>query len=347
MTKIEKLSRLMDEVPRVSLAQLPTPLQKLDNLSKELGGPQIYIKRDDLTGGLTFGGNKTRMMEYRMAPAVKQEADIIVTGFAIQSNHARQVAVAARKLGMDVLIVSRSADVTNSPEIQGNLLIDLLAGAKVKIVDVDPERQASVIKEEVKKLTEKGKQPYETGYSDEHLSAISYVGCYLELEQQFQEMGIKPDYLYVPSEGATQAGLTLANEYIQSSVEVRGINMVDWVSDVPGRIFKIANNASEALGLDFHLDKADITNFGEYVGEGYAKPTEECLNAIKTLASTEGVLLDPIYTGKGMSGLMDHIDNGLLTSDDTVVYLHTGGVPTLFCYNNEFEFNGLLNVKSH
>lgn len=339
-----KLTEAVSKFDRVDLANLPTPLQKLENLSSHLGGPTIYMKRDDLTGGLTFGGNKTRMMEFRMPPAVSQGADIIVTGFAVQSNHARQIAVAARKLGMDVLIVSRGDHVENMPEIQGNLFIDLLANARVKILDIGPKEQAAAIEREVERLKSEGRHPYETGYSDEHLSAISYANCYLELEEQFEEKGISPDYLYVASEGATQAGLVLANKYIQSSLEVRGINMVDWVEDIPARISGIANEAAEELGLDFHLDKSDVVNYGDYLGKGYAKPTEKCTDAIRTTAGTEGILLDPVYSGKGMSGLIDHVENGPLKPDDEVVYLHTGGVPELFCETELFNLENQIEL---
>lgn len=334
----------VDQFDRVRLANLPTPLVELPNFSEALGGPTIYMKRDDLTGGMSFGGNKTRMLEFRLPPALKQKADVIVSGFATQSNHARQVAVAARKLGMDVHLILRKLGNQEPINIQGNLLIDLLAGAHVKIVEATPEEQATLIQNEVERLRNEGRNPYETGYHDEDLSAISYVSCSLELNKQLQDRAIDPDYIYVASEGATQAGLLLFAKYVNSSYKVIGINMVDWVDDIPARISSIANAASKRLEIDCQIKSEDVTNYEDYVGSAYGAVTTDCVNAIKLLAETEGILLDPVYTGKGVAGLIDHIKKGMIKKEETVVYLHTGGIPALFCHSDVFDFSDLIFV---
>lgn len=334
----------VDQFDRVKLANLPTPLVELPNFSKALGGPTIYMKRDDLTGGLSFGGNKTRMLEFRLPPAIKQRADVIVSGFAIQSNHSRQIVVAARKLGMDVHLILRKLGNQESVNIQGNLLIDLLAGAHVKIVEATPKEQATLIQNEVEHLRKEGRNPYETGYHDEDLSAISYVSCSLELTKQLQERAMNPDYIYVASEGATQAGLLLFAKYVNSPYKVIGINMVDWVDDTPARISSIANEASKHLEIDCQIKREDVINYDDYVGPTFGAITTDCINAIKLLAETEGILLDPVYTGKGVAGLIDHIKQGKIKKGEKVIYLHTGGVPALFCHPNVFDFDDFISM---
>lgn len=343
--RAQTLKKKIDNFDRVKLANLPTPLMELTNFSNALGGPKIYMKRDDLTGGVSFGGNKTRMLEFRLAPAVAQKADTIVSGFAIQSNHARQIVVAARKLGMDARLILRRTCQDEKVNIQANLLIDLLSGTHVKIVEATPEKQAILIREEVEQLQSEGKNPYATGYDDEDLSAVSYVACSLELLDQITELAIKPTHLYVASEGATQAGLTLFVKYTEANYSVVGINMVDWVPDTQLRISSIANAAAKQMGIDCNIAPDDVVNDRNYVGKAYGIATPECIQAIKLLAETEGILADPVYVGKGLAGLIDHIRTGKLRKDDTVVYLHTGGTPLLFCYSDIFDFADLLEIK--
>jgi len=343
--KVQILKEKITQFDRVKLANLPTPLMELPNFSKSLGGPRIYMKRDDLTGGCSFGGNKTRMLEFRLAPAVAQKANIIVSGFGIQSNHARQIAVASRRLGMDVILILRRTYQNEKVNVQGNLLIDLLAGARVKIVNATPEEQLILIREEINLLRSEGKKPYETGFNDEDLSAVSYVACSLELLEQINDFSIEPTHLYVASEGATQAGLMLFSKYIGTSYSVVGINMIDWISDTKARISSIANAAAKRLGIDCNIFPKEVINYNNYIGKGYGIPTPECIQAIKLLAETEGILADPVYVGKGLAGLIDHIETGKLGKKDTVIFLHTGGVPLLFCYGDAFTFSDLLEIK--
>jgi len=343
--RLQILEKKVGCFDRVKLANLPTPLMELPNFSNALGGPRIYMKRDDLTGGVSFGGNKTRMLEFRLAPAVAQKADTIVAGFGIQSNHARQIAVASKKLGMDVRLILRKTHENEKIDIQGNLLIDLLAGAHIKIVNATKEEQEKLIHDEVNRLRSEGKNPYETGIHDVDLSAIAYVACSLELVKQMIEFNIEPTHLYVASEGATQAGLMLFSKYTEESYSVVGINMVDWIPDIQLRISSIVNATAIRLGIDCHVNPEDVINDTNYIGPGYAVPTPECIRAIKLLAETEGIIADPVYVGKGLAGLIDHIKTGKLGKEDTVVYLHTGGSPLLFCYPEMFIFTDLLVIK--
>ncbi len=337
--KADDLRQRIDSFDRVDLAMLPTPLVELKNLSRVLDGPRIFMKRDDLTGGITFGGNKTRMLEFRMAPAIQANADIVVSGFGVQSNHARQVAAAARKLGMDVSLILRRTPYESAASIQGNLLIDFLLGAQVQIIDATIEEQAERIVEEVERQKRMGRRPYETGYHDEDLSAVAYVACGLELHEQFDAMGIEPSLLMVASEGATQAGLHLFASHVESSCRIVGVNMVDWVPDIRVRISEIANAAAARLKLPDRVMPEDISNVEfTYRGQAYGIPTEEGLEAIRLVAETEGILLEPVYTAKGMACLIDEIRDGKIRRDESVVFLHTGGLPALFCYADVFQF---------
>ncbi|MFP4588838.1 MAG: D-cysteine desulfhydrase family protein [Candidatus Bipolaricaulota bacterium] len=341
----KELEDRLNELPRVELANLPTPLQKLDRLSDHLGGPEIYIKRDDLTG-IAFGGNKTRMMEYRIPPILEKDADVVVTGFGLQSNHARQITVAARKFGLDVHLILRDTSEGSEIQPQGNLLIDLLAGARVDVVQTTFERQEEMIRERAEEYRKEGRTPYVTGFDDENLSAVSYVGCGLELHHQLQEREIDPDYIVLASEGATQAGLLLFSRAMDADWEIVGLNPVDWLEDVRRRISGIAGQAAETLGLDIEVPPSAITNTARYLGSAYGVPTAEALEAIKLVANTEGFLLDPVYTGKAMAGLIDMIEEGRFKADEEIVFVHTGGFPALFCVNEQFDFSEQLQVQA-
>lgn len=342
--RLQILKEKVNCFDRVKIANLPTPLMELPNFSDALYGPRIFMKRDDLTGDVAFGGNKMRMLEFRLAPAVKRKADTIVYGAAIQSNHARQVAVAARRLGMDVRLILRKTarEVTGKIDIQGNLLIDLLTGAKIKIVEATREEQIDIIHSETEKLKAEGKNPFETGIQDMDLSAIGYVSCSIEIIEQIIRDNIKPTHLYVAAEGPTQAGLVLFSKYTETNYSVIGINMQDWDTDIPSKMSSIANAAATTLGIDCNVYPQDIINYSDYVGPAYAVPTLKCIQAIKLLSETEGILADPVYVGKGLAGLIDHIKSGKLDKKDTVIYIHTGGYPALFAYSEIFDFSNLI-----
>lgn len=225
------------------------------------------------------------------------------------------------------------------------MLIDFLAGAHIKIVNTTPEEQAILIHIEANRLRAEGKNPYETSYDDEDLSAVSYVACSLELLDQIIEFSIEPTHLYVASEGATQAGLMLFSKYVETSYSIVSINTVDWVPDVQARISSIVNPVAVRLEIDCYLAPEDVINDKNYVGTAYGIPTPKCMRAIKLFAEAEGILADPIHVGKGLAGLIDHIENGKLGKRDTVIYLHTGRAPLLFFYADMFNFTDLLEIK--
>ena len=332
----EGLRTAIDVLPRVQLAYLPTPLEEAPRLSKVLGGPRILFKRDDLTG-LPLSGNKTRMFEFSLAEAIDQGAEIVVQSNAAQSNYSRQLAVACAKLGLQAQLVLRKARGEKDLSLQGNLLLDLLAGAKVELVDADVSEQPKLKKHKVDELRKKGHKVYEARGTDRDtaIEAVAYVNCALELYEQLEKMKSEPTYLFVSAHDTTQAGLLVGAKYLGASFQVRGINMFN--HDSRELISKIGNDIISLLGLDMSISANEVINTADYVGKGYGIPTQEGLEAIKLVARSEGIFLDPVYTSKAMVGLIDHINQGRIGKDETVVFLHTGGFPSLFAYNKELE----------
>jgi D-cysteine desulfhydrase family pyridoxal phosphate-dependent enzyme len=332
------LRKAISQLPRIKLAHLPTPLEEAPRLSEALG-LRVLFKRDDLTG-LALGGNKVRMLEFRLARALEEGADVVVAGFDSQSNHARLIAAACARLGLEAyLVLRRGRGPRSRPEPQGNLLLDLLLGAKVRLIEADPAEQERVIKETARRLREAGRQPFITGLDDRDLSAIAYVEGALELWEQLEERCLRADYLFLASQGSTQAGLLVGAKYLNEPFKVVGINPVDWVKDVPAQVARIANAAAKRLGLMITITPAEVISLNDYLGPGYGRLTPECIEAIKLVAQTEGLLLDPVYTGKAMAGLIDWARRGLIGPEETVVFLHTGGVPALFAYAAELVAN--------
>ncbi len=327
--------------PRFPLAALPTPLQDATRLRDALGGPtrcpRILIKRDDLTG-LAFGGNKARKLEFLVAEALRERATTVITTGAAQSNHARMTAAAARAAGLECVLVLTSA--TTTPEMTGNLLLDHLFGAEVHIVPAsdDPKlpfgADAAKVESLVSELSGRGKRPYviPVGGSSA-FGALGYVAGTLELLGQLFDAGINADYLYFASGSrGTQAGLALGARALNATYELRGIAVSGGEPEKILRASRVANEAAAVLGIDVHVDPADVTTDQSYIGTAYGVPTPGCLEAIRLLAGTEGILLDPVYSGKAMAGLIDHVRAGRLDGAQTVVFLHTGGAPALFAH---------------
>ena len=323
-----------DRLPRLPFAHLPTPLEHLPRFSEALGGPRILIKRDDCTG-LVFGGNKTRHNEFLLADAREQGAEMLVWGAGVQSNNCRQTAAACAKVGLDChLILSRA---NHNDSVQGNLLLDHLVGATVEIVDaqVGPELDALII-EAADKFRRQGRRVY--GWDRKHVkarAAVSYVLCMAELVDQLQQQSIEPAAVYLCSSGSTGAGLVLGKAALNRSFALRHMLPIHWPWDEQEDMCRIANSTAELLGLDIRVDRSEIEISGDYVGRAYGIPTSEGMEAIRLLARTEGVLLDPVYTAKAMAGLIDHVRAGKFTKDQTLVFIHTGGTPALFAYRDE------------
>lgn len=339
-----ELKASIDRLPRANLAKLPTPLEEAPRLSEALGGPRIFFKRDDLTG-LALGGNKTRMFEFTLGEALQKGATTVVAGAAVQSNYCRQLAAACSKLGLGLHLVLRRAPGEGDPEIQGNLLLDLLFSAKIEIIEADVMEQEKAIDRVAEKLTGKDHRVYmgrKSSLADLGLEAVGYVNCALELYDQLRERDLRINGLFTSSSTTTQAGLLLGARYLNCDFQIVGVSPVDWIEDIPSEIARIANDAANRLGIDLTVSPSEIINLGGYVGKGYGRLTPEALGAIKLVARTEGVLLDPVYTGKAMAALIDRIRRKEIGSDETVVFLHTGGFPALFAYNKDLSLEGEL-----
>ncbi|MCD6519234.1 MAG: D-cysteine desulfhydrase family protein [Anaerolineae bacterium] len=314
--------------PRVSLGHFPTPLQKLERLSELLGGPEIWGKRDDLTG-LATGGNKTRKLEYLLGDALAQGATTVITTGAPQSNHARQTAAAAARYGLRCVLVLASMA---PPNITGNLLLDHLVGAHVRWAG---ERDRYEVMEEVAaEERAAGRTPYIIPYGGSNaIGASAYVQAMDELIRQMHEQDLHFDHIVLAtSSGGTQAGLITGARALNFRGRILGIS-VDKTADVLSpHILELAQLTATHLGFRFELRPEAVKVNDDYLGGGYGvmgKPEKE---AIFLLARTEGLLVDPVYTGRAMAGLLDLIRKGAFSSGEKILFWHTGGIPALFAY---------------
>ncbi len=334
----EALQSRINNLPRVQLAHLPTPLEFCPRLTEALGGPEIWIKRDDCTG-LALGGNKTREFEFVFAEAQKQGADTIVTGAGSQSNWCRQAAAAACKLEMKSVLILLNG--IKGPTLQGNLLLDHLLGADITIVGGENFQQLGPLLEaKVAELREEGRKPYlmdPFSLPTQSLAALGYVDALLELDVQLEERGKEVDYIYMAGANMMPAGVAVGTKALGSKTKIIGITPLRLDEDRPTDIARIATATAERLDLDLIFHPEEIYNDDSYVGERYGIMTPECREALKLVAKTEGIILDPVYTGKGMSGLIDHIRKGRIGKNETVIFLHTGGTPALFAYADDLE----------
>jgi 1-aminocyclopropane-1-carboxylate deaminase/D-cysteine desulfhydrase-like pyridoxal-dependent ACC family enzyme len=331
-----QLARAIAGIPRVSLGMLNTPIQEMPRLSAALQAPPLYVKRDDLTG-LAFGGNKTRMLEFSLADALAKGADTIVTGAAVQSNYCRQMAGACAKLGLELHLILRPEREIDKTQRQGNNLLQHLLGARITVLaDNNRPRQQEVIRAKVDELRTQGRNVYWPRQHDTiDLDVIAYAESALEIVRQCREMQIHPRYLYLAALDTTQAGIVLGLKYLGSPIHVRGISPF---GDMPERcqfMTIMANQAAQRLGLEIELSERDFDNDASYVGERYGVPTQAGLEAIKLVAQTEGILLDPVYTGKAMSALIQEIRADKVSTDEAVLFVHTGGAPALFAYADD------------
>jgi D-cysteine desulfhydrase family pyridoxal phosphate-dependent enzyme len=336
----EELKARIDRLPRTRLAALPTPLEPCPRLSEALGGPTILVKRDDMTG-LAFGGNKTRQLEFLFPSILKSGCDTIVAGAYTQSNWCRQITAAACRHGLKVDLTLVHG--IKGPKLTGNLLLDKLMGAHVRVVDIDDiQRLPPLLEARVEELKSAGRKPFLVspfGMSTLSISTVGYVDCMAELDAQLEERKLKADAVYVAGANMTPAGLLLGAKALGLSTRVVGISPVRWDEDRQTDIARIANEAAKHLGLDLGISPADVESDMDYVGPLYGLVTPECREAVKLAASTEGLILDPVYTGKAMAGMIGHIRQGKWGKNDTVVFLHTGGMPALFAYAEDLELN--------
>lgn len=339
------LSLTLAKFPKVRLGHLPTPLEPMDRLSEILGGPRLWVKRDDCTG-LSSGGNKTRKLEFLMADAQSKGADTIITQGATQSNHARQTTAAAAKLGMEchILLEDRTGSNDNNYILNGNVLLDRLHGASVSKrsggTDMNLEMQ-----DFADALIEKGKKPYIIpGGGSNPIGALGYVNCARELTEQASEIGLKIDALvHATGSAGTQAGLVAGLAAIQSSIHLLGIGVRAPKDKQEQMVFDLAQKTADYLDTGIEIERDKVRAICDYVGAGYGLPTDGMIKAVKLLAQSEGLLFDPVYSGKGLDGLLDQIKKGYFAGMDNVVFLHTGGSAALFGYPETFELPGYAN----
>ena len=325
---------LLNTLPRLRLAQLPTPLEEARRLSESLGGPRILFKRDDLTG-VALGGNKVRKLEFVIGRAVAEGMDSLIVSGGFQSNLARIAAAMGNRLGLQVVLVLGGEP--GEPRLPtGNLLLDHLFGVTVHTVDTSPRWEFGTAVEDVAEdLRRRGKRPFVVplgGSGPEGMAG--YVSATQELLAQLSELELQPSRLYVPvGSGGTFSGLVLGALNQGATYQVVGISVSRNRDYLLEQLPLAAAAAAESLGLARRPLASDLCVDDSYIGTGYGAMTEGCRNAISLVARTEGVLLDPVYSGKAMHGLIDHIKTGRIASRETVVFLHTGGWPALFAYD--------------
>lgn len=320
--------------PRRFLAHLPTPLERLDRLSAELAGPEIWIKRDDCTG-LSTGGNKTRKLEFLMAEAELEGATMVITQGATQSNHARQTAAFAAKLGMacHLLLEDRTGSNATDYNHSGNVLLDHLHGATTEKrpggADMVAEMEAVA-----NRFRDEGHKVYVIpGGGSNPTGALGYVNCAFEMLGQFNERGLRVDHIvHATGSAGTQAGLITGLKATNAGIPLLGIGVRAPRPKQEENVFNLACATAEKLGCPGVVERQDVVANTDYVGAGYGIPTEGALEAIRLFAELEGILLDPVYSAKGAAGLIDLIRNGHFPRDARVVFVHTGGSAALFGY---------------
>jgi D-cysteine desulfhydrase family pyridoxal phosphate-dependent enzyme len=333
--------------PRVRLATLPTPLADAVRLRQALGGParcpRILLKRDDLTG-LGLGGNKARKLEFLVADACRRRATTIVTTGAVQSNHARMTAAAARASGLNVVLVLTTRD--PDPDLQGNYLLDRVFGATVHLIPAGPDPKIAVAPDEeqrvrdvVDDLERRGDRVYVIPVGGSSgVGVLGYASGTAELVGQLRDIGVTPTRLYYASGSrGTQAGLELGARMFAAPYRLCGIAVSAGEAEKRLRAARIANEAAALIGARVHIAADELATNQEYIGPGYGVATPEGIEAIRLLAETEGVLLDPVYTAKAMAALIADVRSAAIAPDESIVFLHTGGVPALFAHAGAFR----------
>jgi L-cysteate sulfo-lyase len=335
----EKCMQLSD-FPRVNLAHLPTPLEFMPRLSEHLGGPEIYVKRDDCTG-LATGGNKTRKLEFSMGEALAQGADTIITVGAIQSNHVRQTAAAACKLGLacEVLLEHRLGEPSEVYTSSGNVFLDRIFGATLREYPggTDFDTAMMTVADEVRA---NGGVPYIIpGGASNATGALGYVNCGIELLEQCDAQSLTFDSLILATGSAgTHAGLAVGLRGSGKQLPILGFG-VNAAQDVQeDRVFRLALETADKVGEADCVSRDDIVADCNYIGAGYGEPTESMNEAVLMLARFEGLLFDPVYSGKALAGMIDYIRQGRFATGQRLVFLHTGGSAGLFAYSDRMRF---------
>lgn len=341
--KIQDVLGRIDSFPRVDLIHRPTPLRKLERLTARLGGPDIYVKRDDLTG-LAFGGNKSRKLEFIVRDMLEKKADVVITWASLQSNWCMQTAAAARTFGIrPILILFKTSDLPAGAD--GNLLLDVILDADIRILEtekgkiVKSAQALDVLEEAAREVRGQGHRPYLVpvggslvrGDMDKPLGAVSYVAAFAELLGQMEAAGAEPDYIvHATGSGGTQGGLVVGARALTAGCQVVGISVSDPKGPFSDDVLEIARATDEALGLGLEIRPEDVVVFDEYIGDGYGIVDKAVADVIRMIFQTEGIVLDPVYTAKAMLGLIDLVKTGFFKKTDKIVFIHTGGTPALF-----------------
>lgn len=320
--------------PRKRYTEYRTPLEFLPNLTRHLQGPKIYIKRDDMLG-LSAGGSKTRKLEFFMADALEQGADTIITCGAVQSNHCRLTLSAAVKEGLKCrLVLEERVKGSYDPEAGGNNFLFRLLGVETVTVVPGGSDVAAELQKAADQAVRDGRKPYIIpGGGSNETGALGYVACAQELLEQTFELGLRIDHIYVASGSAgTHAGLLTGLIGNNAGIPVSGICVNRKKEAQADAVFSLAVRMAAKLNIKNEILREDIVAYDDYVGDGYSLPTGSMVEAVRLLARTEGILLDPVYTGKAMAGLLDHVRSGRFSGDDHILFLHTGGIPALYAY---------------
>ncbi|MET4386461.1 L-cysteate sulfo-lyase [Bradyrhizobium sp. F1.4.3] len=337
MTQIDR-KPLIDRLaafPRLGLADLPTPLEPMKRLTAHLGGPRLWIKRDDATG-LGFGGNKLRKLDYVLHDAVSKGADTVVSGGVVQSNSQRQVAAVAAKLGLACHLAvyhGRLAPPTPEYETSGNAFLNRLFGAHLHDVPWTGDRNAA-IRTLVDDLRASGRRPYFVPYGVSNaLGAVAYATTISEIEQQAARSGFEPAAIvHCTGSAGTQAGLVVGAAVAMPGTRVVGIDIDAEPARVRSDVLALARQAADLLGAGF--DEAMVEVVAGHAGPAYGVPHEATIEAIRLAGKSEALALDPVYSGKGLAGLIAMIRQGRWRNDEDVIFLHTGGAPALFAYQS-------------
>ena len=324
---------------RLFFSHLPTRLEPLNNISKKLGGPTIWIKRDDCTG-LAGGGNKTRKLEFLMADAVNKNATAIITQGATQSNHVRQTAAISAKLNLKcfVLLEDRTGFSDVNHNYNGNVLLDSLFGATIERRPGGSDMQKEMERYAEKLRQEQHLNPYIiVGGGSNAIGALGYVNCAMEIVSQANDMGLKIDSIvHATGSAGTQAGLVTGIKALNAKIPVLGIGVRLSKEDQEAKVLECAEATAQLLNLDSEIPPEEVVANCDYVGEGYGIPSQGTIDAINMLAQEEGILLDPVYSGKSFAGLIDLIAKGYFANQSNLIFVHTGGSQALSGYVEYF-----------
>lgn len=326
--------------PRIRLGHFPTPLEFMPNLTRHLGGPQLYIKRDDCTG-LATGGNKTRKLEFLVAQALEQGADTLITQGAVQSNHARQTVAAAARVGMQckILLEQRVSNASEEYEESGNVMLDRLMGGEIVARLPAGTNMQEEMENLAAELRSAGRKPYVIpGGGSNPVGALGYVRCAQELLNQSYDAGVRIDHVvHATGSTGTQAGLVVGLRASNSGIPVYGISVRAPKDKQEENVWRLVQATVDYMGLPASsVERADVVANSDYVGDGYGIPTESMIEAVRLTAQQEAILLDPVYSGKGMAGLIALIRAGHFRKDENVVFVHTGGAVGLYGYRQIF-----------